>query len=420
MGNSLNHNIQEKSNPPENPASDKWDIPVDWEMKTLGELFDFKNGINAGKESYGTGVKFINVMEVIYNDSITAEIIPGTVQITDEQKQLYLVKNGDVLFNRTSETTNEIGLTATYYGNDAVVFGGFVIRGRPIDKSIDDKFKRYCFRSKIVRDQIIKGGQGAVRTNIGQGDLEKVEVVLPPIPEQKAITRVLSTWDEAIHKAEQLIAQKELRKKWLMQQLLTGKKRLKEFGGEWRKLGAGETFKSFSEKGFDNEDLLSATQDRGMIPRTMLEGRVTMPTTGTQGFKLVEKGDFVISLRSFQGGLEYSYYRGLVSPAYTVLKPKKPINEEFYKQYFKSYDFIGYLSIAVIGIRDGKQISYDDFCTVKIPYPSIKEQVAIAQVLQGADKEISLLKIKREKLKEQKKGLMQQLLTGKKRLKLNA
>jgi len=191
---------------------------------------------------------------------------------------------------------------------------------------------------------------------------------------------------------------------------------LKGFGGEWKKLGAGEIFKSITKKGFADEELLSATQDRGMIPRTMLEGRVTMPTTGTEGFKLVEIGDFVISLRSFQGGLEYSYYRGLVSPAYTVLKPKKPINEEFYKQYFKSYEFIGRLATAVIGIRDGKQISYDDFCIVKIPYPSIEEQTAIAQVLQAAGKEISLLKTKAEKLRELKKGLMQVLLTGKKRM----
>lgn len=256
------------------------------------------------------------------------------------------------------------------------------------------------------------GGRGGLNLNI----INSIQIPLPPLLEQKAIARVLSIWDKAIHKTEQLIAQKELRKKWLMQQLLTGKMRLKGFGGEWRKIGAGEVFKSVTKKGFTDEELLSATQNRGMIPRNMLDGRVTMPTTGTEGFKLVEIGDFVISLRSFQGGLEYSYYRGLVSPAYTVLKPKKSINEEFYKQYFKSYDFIGHLAIAVIGIRDGKQISYDDFCRVKIPYPTMDEQTAIAEVLQKADEEINLLKVKAAKLREQKKGLMQVLLTGKKRL----
>ena len=111
-----------------------------------------------------------------------------------------------------------------------------------------------------------------------------------------------------------------------MQQLLTGKKRLDGFTEEWKRISAGEVFKSITKKGFENKTLLSATQDRGIIPRDMLEGRVTMPTTGTKGYKLVEEGDFVISLRSFQGGLEYSYYRGLVSPAYTILKPKLPIN----------------------------------------------------------------------------------------------
>jgi len=393
-------------------------IPKNWNVKELGGLFEFKNGINAGKESYGKGVKFINVMEVIYNDFITSDMIPGSVQITSEQSKLYEVKNGDVLFNRTSETTDEIGLTSVYYGNGELVFGGFVIRGRPLDNTIDDFFKRYCFRSKIVRDQIIKSGQGAVRSNIGQKDLEKIKVLLPPTSEQKAIAHILGLMDNAINTNNQVIAQKELRKKWLMQNLLTGKSRLKDFVEEWKKLGAGEIFKSVTIKGFENEELLSATQDRGIIPRTMLDSRVTMPFGTTAGYKLVERCDFVISLRSFQGGLEYSYYRGIVSPAYIVLKPKKKIIEEFYKQYYKSYEFIGRLATAVIGIRDGKQISYDDFCVVKIPYPSIAEQTAIAQVLQAADKEIQLLKAKTEKLKEQKKGMMQVLLTGKKRLKI--
>lgn len=160
------------------------EIPRDWKIKELGELFDFKNGINSGKESYGKGVKFINVMEVIYNDCITSEFIPGSVQISEDQKKLYQVKNGDILFNRTSETTDEIGLASVYYGNDEVVFGGFVIRGRPTNVTIDDNFKRYCFRSKTVRGQIIKGGQGAIRTNIGQSDLEKVKVLLPPLTEE--------------------------------------------------------------------------------------------------------------------------------------------------------------------------------------------------------------------------------------------
>jgi len=400
----------------EKKSGSEFEVPEGWKLNAIGEMFHLKNGINAGKESYGEGVKFINVMEVINKESLNETLIPGSVKISDDQKATYLVKFGDVLFNRTSEISDEVGLSTVYLGKEPVVFGGFVIRATEKNKWLDDFFKKYCFRSNLVRNQVIKGGQGAVRSNIGQGDLEKVMVPIPPLPEQRAIAQVLGTMDEAIKTTEHLITQKELRKKWLMQNLLTGKKRLKGFSGEWKKLGAGEIFKSVSKKGFSDEELLSATQDRGMIPRTMLEGRVSMPTTGTEGFKLVEIGDFVISLRSFQGGLEYSSYKGLVSPAYTVLQPKKSINELFYKQYFKSSEFIGRLATAVIGIRDGKQISYSDFCIVKVPYPSIEEQTAISWVLQTADHEINLLKEKVEKLREQKKGMMQRLLTGKVRV----
>ncbi|MFA5195470.1 MAG: restriction endonuclease subunit S, partial [Bacteroidales bacterium] len=245
--------------------------------------------------------------------------------------------------------------------------------------------------------------------------ISKYKIAVPPLPEQQKIAAILSTWDTAISKTKQLINKLKERNRGLQQQLLTGKKRINGFEEtRWVKITADSIFKSISTKNNNgNEQLLSVTQDRGAIPRDMLEGRVTMPSGDTNSFKLVEPGDFIISLRSFQGGLEYSEYRGLVSPAYTVLKPIKPIDHDFYKYYFKSYDFIGHLAIAVIGIRDGKQISFDDFCTVKLPNPSKDEQTKIAEVLSAAGNEVKIQEKKLEALKQQKKGLMQKLLTGK-------
>lgn len=389
------------------------EIPRDWEFKELSSV---------GKISSGGTPDTTN--EIYWNGNINW-CTPTDITKLNGSKYIgeTIVKISDKGLKSSSATLLPIGsvivCTRATIGKAAISVEeistnqGFknII---PNLKKVDVEFLYYSIINS--GHKLLRLGNGSTFLEVPKSDFEKFKIPLPPLPEQKAIAQVLSTADAAIHTTEKLIAQKELRKKWLMQQLLTGKKRLKGFGGEWKKLGAGEIFKSVTKKGFADEELLSATQDKGMIPRTMLEGRVTMPTSGTEGFKLVEIGDFIISLRSFQGGLEYSYYRGLVSPAYTVLKPKKKISEEFYKQYFKSYDFIGHLAIAVIGIRDGKQISYDDFCTVKIPYPSIEEQTAIAQVLQAADKEISLLKAKAEKLREQKKGLMQVLLKGKKRL----
>lgn len=395
------------------------EIPDGWKLSLLGELGTFSKGKGILKEQViSEGLPCIRYGEIYTTHDFIVKDFTSFINddVATESKE---IKKGDILFAGSGETVEEIGKSVAYIGDKKAYAGGDVII-LSTKSDVNPECLSYALETDFVKRQKRVLGQGNSVVHIYSSDLAKLKIPLPPLPEQKAIAQVLSTADAAIHTTEKLIAQKELRKKWLMQNLLTGKKRLKGFSGEWKKLGAGEVFKSVTKKGFADEELLSATQDKGMIPRTMLEGRVAMPTTGTEGFKLVEIGDFVISLRSFQGGLEYSYYRGLVSPAYTVLKPKKPVNEEFYKQYFKSYDFIGHLAIAVIGIRDGKQISYDDFCTVKIPYPTIEEQTAIAQVLQAADKEISLLKAKAEKLREQKKGLMQVLLTGKKRLNLDS
>ena len=144
----------------------------------------------------------------------------------------------------------------------------------------------------------------------------------------------------------------------------------------------------------------------------MLAGRVTMPSGETTSFKLVEPGNFVISLRSFQGGLEHSNYRGLVSPAYTVLRATREIDVRFFRHYFRSADFIKRLSVAVVGIRDGKQVSFQDFCSIKIPFPPVAEQQAIAAMLDEAEREIALLQDQSSAFKKQKRGLMQKLLTG--------
>lgn len=182
---------------------------------------------------------------------------------------------------------------------------------------------------------------------------------------------------------------------------------------DWEHLQTKKIFKTVSEKRNDHEELLSVTQDRGVIPRTMLNGRVMSPEGSTDGYKLIKKGDFAISLRSFQGGIEYSEYQGIISPAYTVLRPSLKIHDEFYRHFFKSYLFIEkYLSIAVIGIRDGKQISIPDVMTIKIPYPPMDEQKQIASNLNTARKEIDLLKKQLEAFRKQKRGLMQKLLTG--------
>ena len=236
---------------------------------------------------------------------------------------------------------------------------------------------------------------------------------LPSINERTKIAAILTTQDKVIDLKEKLLGEKQRQKKYLMQQLLTGKKRLPGFYGAWSFPKAKEIFQSVSDKDHKGDlAVLSSTQDRGIVPRDEVDIDIKYDACSLVNYKKVSKGNFVISLRSFQGGIEYSTYTGLVSPAYTVLSSRKEISDGYYKQFFKSTDYINRLNVAVYGIRDGKQISYEDFGSLRIPYPPIKEQDAIAEVLSTADHEIDLLQQDIEQEKQKKKALMQLLLTG--------
>ena len=253
---------------------------------------------------------------------------------------------------------------------------------------------------------------GGIMPSINTNLLSNVFVQLPPLPEQKAIASLLEIWDTAIEKTETLITVKQKRFEWLLKTLIANN------CSEWKHYKSMDLFESLSRRGYVDEQLLSATQAQGVVPRSTLEGRVMSPSGSIEGYKLVEPGNFTISLRSFQGGIEYSDHRGVISPAYTVLTPIREMADDFYKYFFKSHIFIEkYLSLAVVGIRDGKQINFDDFKTIKIPYPPLNHQVEIANTLNVARQEIDILKLLTDRYHTQKRGLMQELLTGK--LKVN-
>lgn len=189
---------------------------------------------------------------------------------------------------------------------------------------------------------------------------------------------------------------------------------------DWRaekEYKAKDIFKSVTNKKHNGEfEVLSATQDKGVVPRSQVDIDIKFDEANITGYKKVDCGDFVISLRSFQGGIEYSEYEGLVSPAYTVLKPIIPICDGYYKAYLKTVDYISRLNKGTYGIRDGKQIGFEDFGNMILHYPHLAEQEKIAKILSAQDKLIELKEKLIEEKKQQKKYLMQQLLTGKKRL----
>lgn len=191
---------------------------------------------------------------------------------------------------------------------------------------------------------------------------------------------------------------------------------LGEVPSQWEVKKMKFLFKDTSIKNKPDETLLSVTQNRGVIPRDWLEERTVMPSGSLETFKFIEKDDFAISLRSFEGGLEICHHDGIISPAYTVLKyNKKLLNNGYYKYLFKCQRFISEMQTSIVGIREGKNISYEELKYSFIPIPQTNEQQKIAQFLDDKtakiDQAVDLAEKQIALLKEHKQILIQNAVT---------
>lgn len=185
---------------------------------------------------------------------------------------------------------------------------------------------------------------------------------------------------------------------------------------DWSLVKAKHMFSQSFEKGGIDLTLLSATQNEGVIPKDRLEGVVQVKEDADLSvFKTVKVGDFVISLRSFQGGFEYSNYNGVITPAYTVFRNKLPINDDYFKLLFKCDGFIAKINSLTTGIREGKNIQYDDFACMILPLPTPTEQQQIADYLDKMcgeiDRVVETEKAVIERLKEYKQSIITEAVT---------
>ncbi|MEN8218920.1 MAG: restriction endonuclease subunit S, partial [Pseudomonadota bacterium] len=199
-------------------------IPDDWEVKKLSEIGEFKNGINKGKEYFGLGSPFVNLLDVFGVRKLLSNTVLGLVNSSVYERKFYDLKKGDVLFVRSSVKPTGVGLT-TVIDDDLknTVFSGFLIRYRDYGK-LHLEYKAYCFYEEEFRKRIIDNSTVSANTNINQNALKKVQIALPPtLKEQTAIATALSDTDALISSLDKLIAKKRNIKQGAMQQLLTGK-----------------------------------------------------------------------------------------------------------------------------------------------------------------------------------------------------
>lgn len=169
----------------------------EWEEHELSEYLDFKNGLNPKPNQFGKGIKFISVMDILNNAVITYDCIRASVSVSEEDMSAFSVQKGDILFQRSSETLEDVGRANVYVDDIPAVFGGFVIRGKQ-KTNYNPLFFKYLLSSPLARKRIIRMGAGAQHFNIGQEGLSKVKLPFACIDEQNKIAKILYLLDKRI------------------------------------------------------------------------------------------------------------------------------------------------------------------------------------------------------------------------------
>lgn len=278
------------------------------------------------------------------------------------------------------------------------------------------------FKLDTIKKNLDKDAGKNAQKNINLQVLKPLKVLTPPLPEQGKIAAILSTWDKAISTADALLENSRQQKKALMQQLLTGKRRLPGFKGEWKNIRVGNVIyeERARNRGSKITRVLSVTNQKGFIlPEEQFSKRVA--SDNIENYKIIKRGQFGynpsrLNVGSF-GRLD-KFEEGILSPLYVIFSLKDThINSDFFLSWMQAGETRQRIKRSTQGsVRES--VSFDALADFPLLLPPLDEQRAIAAVLDTADREITLLEQKADRLREEKKALMQQLLTGKRRVRV--
>ncbi len=408
------------------------EIPEHWEVKRVKDLiFKIGSGVTpkGGSEVYvDEGIPFIRSQNV-YDDGLWIDNVSFITEETNNKMSNSQLRPNDILIN----------ITGASIGRSCIVPETLKIAN--INQHIiylRSKKRVVPYLSNYIKSSSIKGyimliQAGSSKEALNMGQTLNIPVLVPSYSEQTVIATYLDSKTSAIDRKVSLLEQKithyqQLRKSLINETVCRGLNRtvkLKDSGIEWIgeipehwgvKRGK-DLFKEISKKGYPNEPLLAASQKLGVVLKTMLEQRSMEAQKDFENFKLVQVGDFVISLRSFEGGIETAYYKGIISPVYSVFSFLKKMDIDYFKHLFKSGFFILYLQSIITGIRDGQSIKFVEIQNTFFAIPPIDEQIAIASYLdektQKIDSIVSNIKTQIETLKELRKTLINDVVTGK-------
>jgi len=391
-------------------------IPEEWDIHRLGDHIEIRSGSSPSSFSLSDKGKipFIKVEDMnncfkVQNESrFYSNDDRKTISITS----IVFPKRGAAILN------NKVRIVGTPLHMDSNMMALTIISDH-----IEPNFLYYKLKSL----RLSKIADTSTIPQINNKHIVPYKLTLPPLPEQKKIADILSTWDKAIETTQALINTLQLRKKGLMQQLLTGKKRLTGFEGEWEEVKFSDVANRLTKKNEElHDNVVTISAQRGFIRQEdFFNKRVASKTLS--GYYLVDKGDFCYN-KSYSKGYPMGAFKRLddfekavVTTLYICFRLIEEVDSDFMVYYFEGGMLVN--NIMKIAQEGGRahgllNISLGDFFGLKMTLPKLEEQTAIAQVLTAADEEIHQRQNYLEQLQTQKKGLMQQLLTGQKRVKI--
>jgi type I restriction enzyme S subunit len=374
-------------------------LPKGWKEVKLNQVAEIDKESLPGNTNKSYEFDYISLSDVDSN-SLRIETSKQVFENAPSRARR-IVRKGDVLMSTVRPNLQGFTIIRNEVINLIASTGFAVIRPKSI---ISEFLFQYLF-SGIISKQFYSLLVGSNYPAINSSDVKNLKILLPPLPEQRAIADCLSTWDGAIQVSEQLIRQKELQKKWLMQQLLTGKKRLKGFSGEWEDVELGDLL----EYQQPTKHLVKSTLYSNSYKTPVLTAGKTFILGYTNELEGICRNLPVMIFDDFTTASKYvDFPFKAKSSAMKLLRPKPDVNLKFV---YESMRLINY----VVGGHERHWIS--KFTYLSISIPTYYEQNAIASVISESDRELDLLRNRLQKIREQKKGLMQVLLTGKRRLK---
>lgn len=357
----------------------------EWEEHALAEYLDFKNGLNPDVKRIGRGLPFISVMDILADGTINYDSIRGKVEATEREIENFSVEKGDILFQRSSETLEDVGRANVYMDNRTAVYGGFVIRGRKIG-DYNPLFFKYLLSTPLARKRTCRMGAGAQHFNIGQGGLSKISLCFPLMEEQNKIARLLSLIDERIATQNKIIDK--------LQSLIKG---------------------VAQNVARNNKPNIRLSECLECSSSTLQESDVckngTYPVYGANGivgyldnYNTEKEAVYIIKDGSGVGTVSYVTGKCSATGTLNTLQAKEGYSLQYLYYMLKVFNFEPYKTGMAI-----PHIYFKDYGKAKIFCPSYTEQLKYARLLSAIDNKLSAEQSILTDLSLQKQYLLHQM-----------